>query len=352
MKRPVFLPALLVSLLSPVLFCIALAGASASPAAPNLHFETSPVNILGSKVLVQASPSLRYLNAPEAKALLIKEGNPPDAVSDIEGLLLPASASGQDNWFVVITENTDGHVSDADAAKIDYDDLLSQMKSATQDNNKARTEAGYDAVTLMGWAEVPTYDPAQHSMVWAKDVVFGDPKTGAEGGHHTLNYAVRVLGRQDVLELNAVGSYDQLAQIKAGMRQVLPAVQFTAGNRYQDFNEGSDKLATYGLAGLIAGGVVAQKVGLFGVLLLFLKKGWILIAGGLALVRRVMGGVANARANRAERTAEQQAQAVPVSTTPSPATFAVHPDLLPRMSLNKQEDSQGAGDKPLGRHGG
>ena len=344
MKRPVFLPTLLALVLSSAFVLPALAGANS--ATPEMHFETSPVNILGSKVFVQASPSLRYLNAPEAKALLIKEGNPPDAVSDIEGLLLPASASAQDSWFVVITENTDGHVSDADAAKINYEDLLSQMKSATQDNNKARTEAGYDAVTLMGWAEAPTYDPAQHSMVWAKDVVFGDPAK-AGGGHHTLNYAVRVLGRQDVLELNAVGSYEQLAQIKAGMQQVLPAVQFTAGNRYQDFNEGSDKLAAYGLAGLIAGGVVAQKVGLFGVLLLFLKKGWILIVGGLALVRRLAGGVANARASRAERAAEQQAQAAPVSASSSPATFAVHPDLLPRVSLNKQED----GEKPPGRHG-
>lgn len=349
MKRPVPLPALLVLLLSPAFVCTALAGASSPPSTSGLHFETSPVNILGSKVLVQASPSLHYLSAPEAKALLIKEGNPPSAVSDIEGLLIPANASGQDSWFVVITENTDGHVSDADAAKINYDDLLSQMKSATQDNNKARTDAGYDAVTLLGWAEAPTYDAAQHSMVWAKDVMFSNPKSGAEGGHHTLNYAVRVLGRQDVLELNAVGSYDQLAQIKAGMQQVLPAVQFTAGNRYQDFNSGSDRLATYGLAGLIVGGVVAQKVGLFGVLLLFLKKGWILIVGGLALVRRVVGGVTNARVNRAERAAEQAAQ---VSSTPSPATFAVHPDLLPRMTLNKQEDSQGTGEKPMGRHGG
>ena len=352
MNRRVPFPSLLVSLLAPVLFCATLAGASSPSPTSGLHFGTSPVNILGSKVLVRASPNLRYLSAPEAKALLIKEGNPPDAVSDIEGLLVPTSANGQDSWFVVLTENTDGHVSDADAAKINYDDLLSQMKSDTQDNNKARTEAGYDAVTLMGWAEAPTYDPAQHSMVWAKDMVFGDPEKGAAGSHHTLNYAVRVLGRQDVLELNAVGSYDQLAQIKAGMQTVLPAVQFTAGNRYQDFNEGSDKLATYGLAGLIAGGVVAQKVGLFGVLLLFLKKGWILIVGGLALVRRLAGGVANARANRTERAAGQQAQAAPVSTTPSPATFAVHPDLLPRMSLSKQEDGQGADDKPLGRHGG
>ncbi len=254
---------------------------------------------------------------------------------------------------MVITENTDGHVSDQDAAKIDYDDLLSQMKSDTQQGNRARTEAGYDAVTLVGRAEAPSYDPAQHSMVWAKDVIFGDataqtpvtqtPVTQTpvtKSSHHSLNYAVRVLGRQDVLELNAVGSSEQLAQIRAGMRSVLPAVQFTAGNRYQDFSQGTDKLATYRLAGLIAGGLVAQKVGLFGVILLLLKKFWIVIVGGLALLRRVSGGLASGRASRAERPAGQGAPTAPLAATPAPATFPVHPDLLPRVSLSKADDER------------
>ena len=44
--------------------------------------------------------------------------------------------------------------------------------------------------------------------------------------------------------------------------------------RYADYNSGTDKLATYGIAALVAGGIAA-KAGLFaklGVLLLALKK--------------------------------------------------------------------------------
>ena len=342
---PRFRPAapLLLSLTS-ALAGSALAQASTSPpgqqaATSQPHFETSPVLLLNGKVEVQASPSLRFLNAADAKTLLIKEGNPPDAVSDIEGLLLPQTASGQDSWFVVLTENTDGHVSDADAASINYSQLLSQMQASVRENNKARTDAGYDAVNLLGWAETPSYDPLRHSMVWAKDVVFGS--AAASSSHHTLNYAVRVLGRQDVLELNAVGSSEQLAQIKAGMAAVLPAVSFSTGNRYQDFQQGSDKLAAYGLAGLVAGGVVAQKVGLLGVLLLFLKKGWIVVLGGLALLRRVLGSVRRTRA----------AQQAP-SATQAPAAPIQHPD-LPRLSLEKRASTDGAraANGPAGRHG-
>ncbi len=59
---------------------------------------------------------------------------------------------------------------------------------------------------------------------------------------------------------------------------------FEDGQRYADFREGSDKVAGYGLAALVAGGV-ASKVGLFGKLLAFLlafKK--LLIGGVVALL--------------------------------------------------------------------
>jgi uncharacterized membrane-anchored protein len=49
---------------------------------------------------------------------------------------------------------------------------------------------------------------------------------------------------------------------------------FTAGNRYADFNDKTDKVAEYGIAALVAGGVAA-KLGLFAklaALLLAFKK--------------------------------------------------------------------------------
>ena len=102
---------------------------------------------------------------------------------------------------------------------------------------------------------------------------------------------------------------------------------------------------------------MAQKVGLFGVILLLLKKGWIVIVGGLALLRRVAGGLSNARASRAERVAGQGAPTATGAAAPAPATFPVHPDLLPRVSLSKSGDEGPEGadseaDRPLGRHGG
>ena len=108
----------------------------------------------------------------------------------------------------------------------------------------------------------------------------------------TLNYNIRVLGRRGVLVLNAVAEMDQLDQIKSAMSQVMGFVEFTDGHRYADFVPGSDKVAEYGIAALIAGGVAA-KAGLFKVLLAALiglkKLLAVALAAGAAFFRKLMG---------------------------------------------------------------
>jgi uncharacterized membrane-anchored protein len=91
---------------------------------------------------------------------------------------------------------------------------------------------------------------------------------------HTLNYDVRVLGREGVLSMNAVAGMPQLAAIEADMQELLKVAAFNAGYRYEEFNEDTDRMAAYGLGALVAGGVAA-KAGLFaklGALLLAFKK--------------------------------------------------------------------------------
>jgi len=83
-----------------------------------------------------------------------------------------------------------------------------------------------------------------------------------------------VLGRRGYLSLNAVARMDELAEVKTGMQQLLPMVEFDTGSRYADYDKSTDKVAAYGIAALIGGGIAA-KAGLFaklGALLLGLKK--------------------------------------------------------------------------------
>lgn len=153
---------------------------------------------------------------------------------------------------------------------------LRTMQHATRDANPERAKAGYATVELVGWAEAPRYDSVAHKLYWAKDLKFTDDSA------HTLNYNIRVLGRRGVLVLNAVAS----------MAKVIGFVEFNGGHRYADFIPGTDKVAEYGIAALIAGGLAA-KAGLFKVLLgalIALKK---FIALGLvaaaAFLRKLFG---------------------------------------------------------------
>ena len=84
----------------------------------------------------------------------------------------------------------------------------------------------------------------------------------------------------------------QIKDIEANAPAILSMVDFTEGNRYADYKSG-DKVASYGIAALIAGGVLA-KSGFFKVILIFLAKFWKLFAlGAVAIgssVKKIFGG--------------------------------------------------------------
>lgn len=213
--------------------------------------------------------NFRYLGAADARKVLEDLwGNPPD--DSVLGMVVPKGRGVLDDsgWAVVVTYSDEGYVSDEDAAKIDYAGMLKEMKEADKENNEARKEAGYPALELVGWAEPPHYDAASKKLYWAKEL----RSEGADD--NVVNYDIRVLGRRGYLSLNAVARMNELGEVKTGMQQLLPMVEFDSGSRYADYDKGTDKVAAYGLAALIGGGIAA-KAGLFaklGALLLGLKK--------------------------------------------------------------------------------
>jgi uncharacterized membrane-anchored protein len=245
-------------------------GESEAPAAPEMNFAYKSGDIvLPNKVAtLHLGEKYRYLDAAETSRLLVAWGNESDLTT--QGAIIPTDVDPmrQGGWAVILTYADDGHVDDSDAAEIDYDDLLKDMKEGTAEHNDARREAGYPTIKLVGWAETPRYDAGAKKLYWAKELQFD------ESAEHTLNYDVRVLGREGVLSMNAVAGMEQLAQIKTDMKPLIQVAEFNEGFRYAEFNKGTDRMAEYGLGALIAGGVAA-KLGLFaklGVFLLAFKK--------------------------------------------------------------------------------
>jgi len=250
----------------------------------SLKPQSGAVVLPGSLAALNLGEAFRYLTPADSQRLIEEGwGNPPGSGEGTLGMITPAAVNplAEEGWGVIITYSADGHVADDDASSIDYAELLKEMQESTVANNEERAKAGYETITLVGWAEQPRYEAASRKIYWAKDLVFGD------NPDHTLNYYIRVLGREGVLELNAVAGMSQLAQVRESMKQVVGFADFTEGNRYADFNPSTDKAAAYGLAALVAGGVAA-KTGLFAKLLALLvaMKKFVIIAvvalGGVA----------------------------------------------------------------------
>jgi uncharacterized membrane-anchored protein len=255
----------------------AAGSAPADNAPPELHYQSGDIVLPNKVATLHLGSRYRYLDPANAETMLLAWGNPDG--SGTQGAIVPADTDpfAGESWAVILTYVKDGHIDDSDATKIDYDDLLKDMKEGEGDENAERKKAGYSAVHTVGWAEKPSYDSTSKRLYWAKELDFEGSKT------HTLNYDVRVLGREGVLSMNAVGSMSQLEQIRGDMRPLIQVADFNSGYRYAEFNKKTDKLAEYGLGALVVGGVAA-KLGLFaklGVFLLAFKK--ILFAGILAV---------------------------------------------------------------------
>lgn len=220
----------------------------------------------------------RYLDPEDTRKLVEQGWGNPDG-SGAQGMILPKGIHplSSQGWGVIITYEADGHVADDDANEVDYDELLKEMQSGTEEHNEARAAQGFPPIQLVGWAQPPHYDRPAHTLHWAKELRFGDTP------EHTLNYNIRVLGREGVLVLNAVAGMGQFQGIRSDLEQVVQAASFTQGNRYEDFNESTDKLAGYGLAALVAGGVAA-KAGKLAFLAIFFKKFLGVILVGAAAV--------------------------------------------------------------------
>lgn len=244
----------------------------------SFEYQTGTIALGDGLATLNLPDSLRYMDPANAERLLVEGwGNP--SGSNTLGMIVPAGSSplAAEGWGVVVSYDEEGYVSDEDADGIDYDTMLEEMQAATEEENAARAEQGFEQVELVGWAERPRYEKASHKLFWAKELAFEGSPT------HTLNYGVRVLGRRGVLVLNAVASMDQLAMIQSEMPGVIAAAEFVEGNRYADYQPGTDPIAAYGLAALVAGGVAAKSGLLTKVVALVLAGKKLLIPALLAV---------------------------------------------------------------------
>jgi uncharacterized membrane-anchored protein len=176
-------------------------------------------------------------------------------------------------WFAMFDFAAAGYVRDDE--KLDADGILQALKDGNARGNEERKNRGLPALYLEGWFVAPHYDLQTKRLEWAT-------KLRSAGGDISVNYNIRLLGRSGVMNAVLVSDPAALENDIAAFKKALTGFSFDPGEQYSEYRTG-DKIAEYGLTGLIIGGAAAAaaKTGAFK----FLGKfGLIIIAGAGALI--------------------------------------------------------------------
>ncbi len=158
----------------------ALAQSSAVDILRTLDFRQGSISLDDNLATINLRPNFRYLNNVDTQTFLTKIwGNPPGAAKNALGMLVPTDVSplSTDGYAIVVAYEPSGYVSDEDAEKINYADLLREMKELTREHSKNRVANGYESIELIGWARQPYYDKAAKKLYWAKQLRFGNEST-------------------------------------------------------------------------------------------------------------------------------------------------------------------------------
>lgn len=241
---------------------------------------------LKDQAALQLPAGYLYLPKEPAARLMDQLGNKTD-----ERFLGLIFSEGQDqNWMVDVEYEPAGYVKDDDAKNWDADALLKSLKEGTEASNDDRKAHKLPALEVTGWAQVPVYESATHRLRWSATA----REIGAAANQpQTINYNTYMLGREGYVSLNLITDTAHIEADKPSANLLLGRLNFNSGKRYEDFQAGTDHVAEYGLAALVAG-VAAKKLGLLAMAGLFFAKFLkVIVVAAVAVfagVRRFFGG--------------------------------------------------------------
>jgi len=203
-----------------------------------------------------------FVPAIEAKKVMGMLGN--KTGPDLLGLIF--SRTGDIHWYIAVEYFKSGYVKDDDAKNLNADKLLSDIKEYTEEGNKDLVAKGRSPIHVMQWIQAPLYDHQTHQLVWSILAKSNRPD-------NLVNYNAYTLGREGMLSFVLVTPYSMIEPSKIDENTIMTSYQFNEGKRYSDFRAGTDRVAAFGLAALIAG-LAAKKLGLVALLGVFLVKIW------------------------------------------------------------------------------
>jgi uncharacterized membrane-anchored protein len=231
----------------------------------SLSWKTEGIGSLGTRAEISIPEGYRFLGLGDSSKLMKYYGNLSDG-SEL-GFIAPDHL----DWFAVFEFEDIGYVKDDEKDELDADAILKQLKEGQQAANAELTRLGHSTLNVLGWHTPPFYNTETKNLEWAIRLSSSD-------GGEILNYKTKLLGRRGVMDVVLVCNEEQLASVIPQYQGLLAGFTYKKEESYAAFTKG-DKIAEYGLVGLIAGGglLVAAKSGL-------LTKLWKPILAGIVIV--------------------------------------------------------------------
>lgn len=208
-----------------------------------VKFQKGPgVGDLGTTAQVKVPDGYVFAGGNDTRVIMEKMQNPTNGRE--LGFVAPA---GED-WFAVFEYDPVGYVKDDDKDSLDANALLDSIKEGTAAGNEERLRRGWPTMSIVGWEHPPRYDEVTHNLEWAV-------RAESEGSP-VVNFNTRLLGRGGVMEVTLVTDPALLPETLPKFKAMLSGFDFKQGQKYAEFRAG-DKMAAYGLTGLIVGGGAA-----------------------------------------------------------------------------------------------
>lgn len=241
----------------------------------SIDWKTEGSGTLGSIAALQVPSGYRFTGGPGTIQLMKAYGN---LTSNTElGYISPSDMS----WFAVFEFDPCGYVKDDEKDQLDANKILEQLKGGQEAANKELSKQGMATLQVIGWQTPPFYNPQTKNLEWAIRIRSSD-------GGEVVNYKTKLLGRRGVMDVVLVCDETRMAEVVPAYQELLKGFAYNKEETYAAFSKG-DKIAEYGLTGLIVGGglLVAAKSGL-------LAKLWKPIVVGIvavgALLKRIFVG--------------------------------------------------------------
>lgn len=252
---------------------------------PEIAWEDGPeAGDLGGEAKITVPDNCIFTGAEGAKQFLEITENPTSGLE--RGVMLcrtgtdSVAVEDANEWWVLFSFDPSGYVKDDEKDELDADAILESIREGTEQANEEREKRGWGRFDVVGWVQQPFYDPATNNLTWSIDGKDQEER-------HTINHSVRLLGRGGVMSVDLIADPEQMASAVPAFNSAIAGFTFKPGHKYSEWREG-DKIATYGLTALVAGGVgaAAMKSGLLGKLWKVIAAGVIAIGAG---IRRLFG---------------------------------------------------------------